>query len=99
MVFHTISHHDIVTPSEGEIFSKFNPDLQKRNLELRDQRQQNYQEFLDQLKEHSKSDKPIWIAAAEAQAKAKEELVKQKEEEKSMQQKIKEELRAEVQRG
>ncbi|KAL2410837.1 hypothetical protein ABEF95_012603 [Exophiala dermatitidis] len=88
-----------VTPSEGELFKKFNPELQKRNLELRDQRQQNYQEFLDQLKEYSKSDKPIWIAAAEAEAKAKDELARRKEEEKSLQQKIKEELRAEVQKG
>ncbi|EXJ80246.1 hypothetical protein A1O1_08388 [Capronia coronata CBS 617.96] len=88
-----------VTPAEGELFKKFNPELQKRNLELRDKRQQDYQEFLDQLKEYSKSDKPIWVAAAEAQAKAREELTKKKEEEQSIRQKIKEELRAEVQKG
>lgn len=91
-----------VTPSETELFSKFNPELQKRNLELRDKRQQDYQEFLDQLKEYSKSDKPIWVAAADAQAKAKAELARQKEEkeaERLLQQKIKDEIRAEVQKG
>lgn len=36
---------------------KFNPDLQRRNLELKDRRQHDFDDFVKQLKEHSKSDK------------------------------------------
>ncbi|KIW47185.1 uncharacterized protein PV06_02781 [Exophiala oligosperma] len=83
-----------VTPSEGEVFKRFSPDLQKRNLELRDQRTKDYEVFLGQLKEYSKSDKPIWTAAAEAQAKAREELQLKETQEKALQQKMREEMRA-----
>ncbi len=47
---------------------KFNPELQKRNLENRVQKQQDFDDFVNKLKEYSKSDKPIWIAAAEDEA-------------------------------
>jgi len=66
-----------VTPAEGEVFKRFNPDLQKRNLELREQRLKNNEEFVSKLIEYSKSDKPIWVVAAEAEAKEKAERIKQ----------------------
>jgi len=86
-----------VTPAEGELFKRFNPELQKRNLEMRDQRLKDYEHFLSQLKEYSKSDKPIWTAAAEGQAKAREQLLAKEAEEKANQQRIREEMRAQVQ--
>ncbi|KAJ4298080.1 DNA repair protein RAD16 [Kalmusia sp. IMI 367209] len=54
-----------VTPTEEEIFKKYNPDLQKRALASREARQQEFEEFVTQLKEASKSDKPIWTAQKE----------------------------------
>jgi hypothetical protein len=37
---------------------KYNPDLQKRSLENRIERQQDFDDFVGKLKEYSKSDKP-----------------------------------------
>lgn len=47
-----------VMPSEEELFKKYNPDLQRRSLEGRDQRLKEANEFIDKLKEMGKSDKP-----------------------------------------
>lgn len=44
-------------PTEGELFQKFNPELQKRSLEKRPQRQKEFDDFVVKLKEQSKSDK------------------------------------------
>ncbi|KAK5191158.1 Assembly factor cbp4 [Exophiala xenobiotica] len=85
-----------VTPAEGEVFKRFNPDLQKRNLELRDQRTKDYEIFLSQLKEYSKSDKPIWEAAADAQRQAKEQLLQKEAEDRALQQKMRDEMRAQA---
>ncbi|KAF2798885.1 CBP4-domain-containing protein [Melanomma pulvis-pyrius CBS 109.77] len=49
-----------VSPSEEEIFKKYNPDLQKRSLAEREQKQKDFDEFVTNLKQASKSDKPIW---------------------------------------
>jgi hypothetical protein len=54
-----------VSPTEEELFLKYNPELQKRSLENRIGRQQDFDNFVGKLKEYSKSDKPIWEAAAE----------------------------------
>jgi len=37
-------------------------------LENREQKQQDFDSFVNKLKEYSKSDKPIWAAAAEDEA-------------------------------
>jgi len=37
-------------------------------LENREQKQQEFDNFVNKLKEYSKSDKPIWAAAAEDEA-------------------------------
>jgi CBP4 len=63
-----------MTPSEGELFKRFSPELQAFNLANRDRRQREYEDFVGKLKEYSKSDKPIWEAAAEAQRKQNENL-------------------------
>jgi hypothetical protein len=47
-----------VSPTEEELFLKYNPDLQKRSLENRIERQQDFDDFVGKLKEYSKSDKP-----------------------------------------
>ncbi|KAK5065205.1 hypothetical protein LTR84_001042 [Exophiala bonariae] len=86
-----------VTPAEGELFKRFSPELQKRNLELRDERMKNHQEFVAQLKEYSKSDKPIWVAAAEAQAKAREDALRSQDEQHAAQEKMRLEMRAQAQ--
>lgn len=62
-----------VTPSEGELFSRFSPELQASNLANRARRQRDHEDFVGKLKEYSKSDKPIWEAAAEAQRREREE--------------------------
>ncbi|KAB2575731.1 CBP4 domain-containing protein [Lasiodiplodia theobromae] len=58
-----------VTPTEEELFKRYNPELQKRSLENRIGKQQDFDDFVTRLKEYSKSDKPIWEAAEEAQRK------------------------------
>ncbi|OAL51149.1 hypothetical protein IQ07DRAFT_565495 [Pyrenochaeta sp. DS3sAY3a] len=58
-----------VTPSEEEIFKRYNPELQKKALATREQRQKDFESFVGQLKEASKSDKPIWIVQKEMEAK------------------------------
>ncbi|KAF4628379.1 hypothetical protein G7Y89_g9777 [Cudoniella acicularis] len=53
-----------VSPTEEELFLKYNPELQKRSLENRIGKQQDFDDFVGKLKEYSKSDKTIWEAAA-----------------------------------
>ncbi|MCJ1368670.1 assembly factor cbp4 [Acarospora aff. strigata] len=60
-----------VTPTEEELFKRYNPELQKRSLENREGRQQDFNNFVNQLKEYSKSNKPIWEAAAEDEERRK----------------------------
>ncbi|KAL8839636.1 MAG: hypothetical protein Q9170_001642 [Blastenia crenularia] len=47
-----------VQPTDEELFKKYNPELQKRSLENREQRQQDFDNFVNKLKGYSKSDKP-----------------------------------------
>lgn len=47
-----------VTPTEEELRSRYNPELLKRSLENREQKQQEFDDFVTKLKEYSKSDKP-----------------------------------------
>ncbi|KAK4125319.1 CBP4-domain-containing protein [Parathielavia appendiculata] len=56
-----------VQPTDEELFQKYNPELQKRSLERRFERQQDFDDFVTKLKEYSKSDKPIWLVQAEAE--------------------------------
>lgn len=65
-----------VTPSEGELFKRFNPDLQKRNLEMRKEREENYKDFAQKMIEYSKSDKPIWAAEEDGRQRARQEILR-----------------------
>jgi len=67
-----------VTPSEEEIFKRYNPDLQRRSLEGRIQRQEEFDTFVKHLKEYSKSDRHIWEAAAQAEEKRREQARSEK---------------------
>ena len=88
-----------LTPAEGELFKRFSPELQKHNLENRERRQRDYEDFVSKLKEYSKSDKPIWEAAAEAQEKAREEMRRKEWEEGRVREQAREEMRAEMKGG
>ncbi len=82
-----------VTPAEGEVFKRFNPDLQKRNLELREQRLKNNEEFVTKLIEYSKSDKPIWVVAAEEEKREKAERMRKAADELANRDQVREEMR------
>ncbi|EFQ85442.1 hypothetical protein CFE70_003519 [Pyrenophora teres f. teres 0-1] len=62
-----------VTPTEEEIFKRYSPELQKKALAGREQRQKDFDAFVGQLKEAARSDKPIWTAQKEIDAKRSEE--------------------------
>ncbi|KAK0110301.1 assembly factor cbp4 [Cadophora gregata f. sp. sojae] len=47
-----------VSPTEEELFAKYNPELQKRSLENRLQKQEDFDHFAMKLREYSKSDRP-----------------------------------------
>ncbi|MCJ1311227.1 assembly factor cbp4 [Agyrium rufum] len=60
-----------VTPSEEELFKRYNPELQRRSLANRVERQQDFDNFVGKLKEYSKSNRPIWEVAAEDEARTR----------------------------
>lgn len=64
-----------LSPSEEELFLKYNPELQKRSLQNRMSRQEDFDNFVGKLKEYSKSDKPIWEAAVETEKNRREERI------------------------
>jgi hypothetical protein len=51
-----------VTPTEEQLFQKYNPDLKKKSLERRRERQQEFEDFVLKLKDQAKSDKPSQFA-------------------------------------
>lgn len=61
-----------VSPTEEELFLKYNPELQKRSLENRKGKQEDFDNFVMKLREYSKSDKPIWEVAAQDERKSRD---------------------------
>jgi pyruvate/2-oxoacid:ferredoxin oxidoreductase beta subunit len=47
-----------VSPTDEELFQKYSPELKKKSLERRYERQKEFDDFVGKLKEYSKSDKP-----------------------------------------
>ena len=47
-----------VSPTEEELFKRYSPELQKKVLKERPQREREMQAFADQMREYSKSDRP-----------------------------------------
>ncbi|KAH6648780.1 hypothetical protein BKA67DRAFT_575772 [Truncatella angustata] len=62
-----------VQPTDEELFKRYNPDLQKKSLERRFERQQEFDDFVNQLKDFSKDDRPIWTVQEEAARAYKQE--------------------------
>ncbi|KAK4081466.1 hypothetical protein Purlil1_11644 [Purpureocillium lilacinum] len=59
-----------LTPTEEQLRARYNPDLLKKSIEQREEREQEFDEFVTKLKEYSKSDKPtpvvaVWIVVKE----------------------------------
>jgi len=82
-----------VTPTEEEIFKRYNPELQKRSLENRQQKQEDFNHFVNKLKEYSKSDRPIWEVAAQDEARNRDRLRLEQEQLKLEAQKIQDEMK------
>lgn len=47
-----------VSPTDEELFERYNPELQKKSLEGRYERQKAFDDYVTKLKEFSKSNKP-----------------------------------------
>ncbi|KAK1672687.1 assembly factor cbp-4 [Colletotrichum godetiae] len=54
-----------VSPTEEELFKRYNPELQARSLANREKTQEEFDQFVTKLKEYSKSNKPIWTVRDE----------------------------------
>ncbi|KAL8807975.1 MAG: hypothetical protein Q9200_004474 [Gallowayella weberi] len=65
-------------PTDEELFKRYNPELQRKSLEGRAAREQEFEAFVTKLKEWSKSDKHIWVAAAEDEARTKAAAAEEK---------------------
>lgn len=68
-----------VTPTEEALFQRYNPELQKRSLENRVGKQQDFEDFVGKLKEYSKSDKTIWAMAAADERNQREKKLQDQE--------------------
>ncbi|PLN86138.1 hypothetical protein BDW42DRAFT_159385 [Aspergillus taichungensis] len=67
-----------IRPTDEELFKRYNPDLQKRSLEEGDRRAQEFDDYVNRLKQWSKSDKSIWYAAQEQQDQKRSEVEAQR---------------------
>lgn len=47
-----------VSPTDEELFQKYSPELKKKSLERRLERETEFDDFVGKLKEYSKSDRP-----------------------------------------
>ncbi|CAL5868971.1 uncharacterized protein PFLUO_LOCUS3199 [Penicillium psychrofluorescens] len=56
-----------IRPTDEELVKRYNPDLQKRSAEQGEQRAQDFENYVNKLKEWSKSDRSIWFAAKDQQ--------------------------------
>lgn len=52
-----------LTPTDEELFQKYSPELKKKSLEGRYERQKEFDDFVGKLKEYSKSDKPSKLSS------------------------------------
>ncbi|KIH94654.1 assembly factor cbp4 [Sporothrix brasiliensis 5110] len=66
-----------VMPTDEELFQRYNPELQKRSLDRREERQAEFNEWLQNLKRQSMSNKPIWVVQEEEARDAKEAKARQ----------------------
>ena len=52
-----------VMPTHEDLFKRYNPELQRRSLEQREQAEEDFDKFVGKLKEYSKSDKPSMFSS------------------------------------
>jgi hypothetical protein len=52
-----------IRPSDEELVKRYNPDLQKRSAEQGDRKAQEFDDYVQKLKEWSKSDKSSMLQA------------------------------------
>ncbi|PGH07443.1 assembly factor CBP4 [Blastomyces parvus] len=88
-----------VRPTEEELFKRFNPELQKRNLETREQKQKDFDTFVTQLKTHAKSDKSIWHAMRESETTNQKQFDMQRKAEQEEAERQKAQIRKELAEG
>ncbi|KAG5953642.1 hypothetical protein E4U58_000331 [Claviceps cyperi] len=62
-------------PTEDELRSRYNPDLLKKSTEEREERQEEFDVFVNRLKEYSRSDKPIWTVMMEEEERQKKAVL------------------------
>ena len=86
-------------PDPDALFKSFSPELQKHNLENRERRQAEYEDFRTKMIEYSKSDKPIWVAAQEDQERVRRQIQQRAREEQSERARVQAEMRSEIKRG
>ncbi|PKY02333.1 hypothetical protein P168DRAFT_292406 [Aspergillus campestris IBT 28561] len=85
-----------IRPTDEELFKRYNPDLQKRSLEEGDRRAQEFDDYVNRLKQWSKSDKSIWYAAQEQQEQKRSEVEAQRSSAKEEARTQREEMRKEL---
>ncbi|KAK7751081.1 Assembly factor cbp4 [Diatrype stigma] len=66
-----------VSPTDEELFERYNPELQKKSLEGRYERQKAFDDYVTRLKEYSKSDRPVWVVQEEAARKYREDKLRE----------------------
>ncbi|KAL8972478.1 MAG: hypothetical protein Q9183_000533 [Haloplaca sp. 2 TL-2023] len=75
-------------PTDEEVFKRYNPELQKRSLANRKEREQEFDAFVNKLKGYSKSSKPstdptgnfyVWEVAAEDEAQTRAKAIEQQQ--------------------
>ncbi|KAK7914582.1 hypothetical protein PG985_012285 [Apiospora marii] len=66
-----------VQPTDEELFKRYNPELQKKSLNRRYERQKEFDDFVTQLKTDSKDDRHIWTVQDEARRKYREERLRE----------------------
>ncbi|KAG5993921.1 hypothetical protein E4U52_001579 [Claviceps spartinae] len=62
-------------PTEDELRSRYNPELLKKSIEEREERQEEFDVFVNRLKEYSRSDKPIWTVMMEEEERQKKAVL------------------------
>ncbi|KAL8859821.1 MAG: hypothetical protein Q9178_003653 [Gyalolechia marmorata] len=78
---------------------KYNPELQRKSLENREGRQQDFDNFVTKLKEYSKSDRPIWEAAARDEAQTRANSAEEQKKREAEMQKRREEIKRQALHG
>ncbi|KAG6019471.1 hypothetical protein E4U19_007205 [Claviceps sp. Clav32 group G5] len=62
-------------PTEDELRSRYNPELLKKSNDEREERQEEFDVFVNRLKEYSRSDKPIWAVMKEEEERQKKAVL------------------------